>query len=319
MDLLHGLSFLEALPGEAEVIEDNWALAHFLSDYALRFAPGGEQPPSPSNGQPGFWLFLPFATIPDFPSCSLDQVRRLAIASTFAIIYNILIDTVLDDPGRPDITTQILANAALTKLHEHLYALFPASSVFWMHYRPLYENFLRSMVDERVAHKGHPQPYIYSDFKDLAQRKMSMALMNPVGQAVLNGTPEHIPSLQAAWDELNVAVVIMDDIADWEEDYRQNNFTYLLAQALHIGQPDQLLPEEDETLFTQVVFSGVMETMYRQGASHLERAAALAKEVNAEALAFLAQERATMFRKFGRQLFFRKLTALRQSMVNQTT
>lgn len=318
MDLLQGLSLLDALPGEAEIMENNEALAHFLSNYALRFAPGPELSGSSPDGQPGFWLFLPFATIPDFPACSSDHVRRLAVASTYAIIYNILFDTMLDDPDRPDTRTQILADVALAKLHEHLYALFPASSVFWIHYRPLYERFLLSMVDERVAHKGRPQPYSYPDFEDLAQRKMSMALMNPVGQAVLNGTPEHIPSLQAAWDELNVAVVIMDDIADWEEDYRQNNFTYLLAHALRIGQADQLLPEDDETLFTQVVFSGAMESLYRQGATHLERAAAIAKEINANALASLAQERAGMFRKFGRQLFLRKLTALRQNLISQT-
>lgn len=319
MDLLQALSLLEQLPIETKAIESNEVLAHYLSDFALRFVPGSESSISPLVGQARFWLFLPFATVRDFPCCSADQVHRLALASTFAIIYNILFDAVLDDPGGPDITIQVLADDALARLHEQLYTLFPAGSLFWDYYRPLYERFLQSMVEERIAHKGRPQPYSYSDFERLAQGKMSMALLNPVGQAVLDGTPERIPALQAAWDELNVAVVIMDDIADWEEDFRQGNFTYLLSKALHIEYADQLMPQDEESLFTQVVFSGAMESLYRQGVAHLERAAELARAAKSDALAALASERANMFRKFGRQLFHRKLAALHQHLAGPTT
>jgi hypothetical protein len=316
IDLKHGLALLEQLPAQAATFLEDEALSHYLSNFALRFSPDVELPKSLPVGQPDFWLFLPFATVRDFPGCAPQRVRQLAIASVCMIVYNLLFDTVVDDPGKPDITTQVLAEAALAKLHEQLYALFPPLSPFWNYYRPLYHRFLSAMIEERTAHKGRPQPYTYADYIRLSQEKMTMVLLNPLGLAVLGDSLESIPVLLAAWHELNVAVVMLDDIKDWEEDYHEANFTYLLTQALNITSPDQPLPKDESALITQVVFSGVIESLYRQGARHLDLAATLAQEIGAEALVGLANERAIMFRKFGRQLFQRKLTAWRQSVTN---
>ena len=315
MELSLGITLLKNLRPEVRSMLDDEALAHYLSNFALRFAPGVEIPESPPTGQPDFWLFLPFASAADFPLCPQEQVRQLALASTCMIIYNILFDAAVDDPGKPDVTTQVLAEYALTSMYEYLYELFPPASAFWDHYKPLYQRFLGSMVEEQSAHKGRPQPYSYTDYFRISQQKMSMVLINPIGLAILGNVPERIPALVAAWDELNVAVVILDDIKDWEDDYREGNYTYLLAQALKIDRVDnQPLPENNEDLVTRVIFSGAMEELYRRGATHLERAAELAGDANAPALTTLAKERAVMFRKFGRQLTRRKLEGLREHL-----
>ena len=174
------------------------------------------------------------------------------------------------------------------------------------------------MIEEKTYHKGHPQPYAYADYARLARDKMSMVLLNPVGQAILNGTTDRIPALLAAWDELNIAVVILDDIKDWEEDFQQGNYTYLLTKAIPIDGMDRPLPNE-EILATRVIFSGSMEALYRQGAAHLDRAAELALVAGAPALASLAEERARMFRRFGRHLLQHKLTSLRDSLIGQVS
>jgi hypothetical protein len=314
MELSQGLTLLKNLTTEAEKIEVGDALARYLSDFALHFVVGAELLEPRRTGQPDFWLFLPFATAPDFLLCSAEQIRDLALASTCMIIYNTLFDAAVDDPAKPDITTQVLAECALTSMHEHLYRLFPVGSPFWEHYKPLYERFLGSMIEECSAHKGRPQPYTYADYVRISREKMSMVLMNPVGLAILGNVPERIPELLAAWDEMDTAVVILDDIKDWEEDFQQGNYTYLLTEALHIEGKDQPMPETQEDLVTQVIFSGVMEEMYRRGAEHMERAAEWAEKAMSPALATLAQERAVMFRKFGNQLRRRKLDGLQQRL-----
>ncbi len=319
MNLTQGFLLLNQLPAAVEGLPEGQDLAWYLSDYALQFVPGKDQQrPTHTNGQPDFWLFLPFATAADFPNCSSRQTLELALASTYMIIYSFLFDTVVDDPGSPEITTQVLAEAALAKLHERLYHLFPAGSPFWGYFQPCFERFLASMVEEKTLHKNRPQAYTYEDFTRLAREKMSMVLMNPIGQAVLDGTSGRIPGLLAAWDGLNVAVIIIDDIKDWEDDYQQGNYTYLLAEALHLGENDQLMPD-GEGLVTQVVFSGVMEELYRQGAAQLDRAVDAARRASAPALAGLAEERAAMFRKFGRHLFQRKLAGLTNQLGKPVT
>ena len=317
MNLTQGLTLLKMLPGEVAGIENEKVLANYLSDFALKFAPGYEASRISLPSQPAFWLFLPFATASDFPDCSRSQIRELALAGTYAIIYNILFDTVMDNPDSSDITAQALAESTLGTLYAHLYSLFPAGSPFWDFCHPLYERFLQAMVEEKEAHKGQPQPFTYDDFCRLARGKMSLALLNPVGQAILNSSLERIPVLLKAWEELNVAVVIMDDIKDWEADFRQNNYTYLLAQALHVERTGQQTLDDGDDLISRVVFSGEMEELYRRGAAHLERAAALARSVDAPALAGLAKDRALMFRKFSRQLVLRKLNELSLHLTNQ--
>jgi hypothetical protein len=315
MELSLGLSLLKNLPTEAETVLEDVALARHLSDIALLFTgnpPGLESPRAP---QPDFWLFLPFATAPDFPLCPPEQVRKLALASTCMIIYNILFDAAVDDPAKPDITTQVLAEYALASMHEHLYALFATDSPFWNYYKPMYERFLGSMVEECSAHKGRPQPYRYDDYVRISQHKMSMVLMIPVGLAILGKVPERIPELLAAWDEMDTGVVMFDDIKDWEEDFEQRNYTYLLTEALHIDGKSHALPKNHEDLITQVTFSGAMEELYRQGAQHMDRAAELAEKANSPALATLAQERAEMFRRFVKQLVRRKLDGLREKLI----
>jgi hypothetical protein len=316
MELVTSLTLLENLPREAQAVLGMDNLCRYLSDFALRFAPGIEIPADRQPRQPDFWLYLPFATAADFPLCPPEQLRQLSLATTYMIVYNIMFDAAVDDPAKPDVTTQVLAECALANMHEQLYALFPSRSAFWVHYKPLYERFLVSMVEERASHKGRPQPYAYDDYVRISQQKMSMVLMIPIGLAILGRVPERIPSLLAAWEELNVAVVIIDDIRDWEEDFKEANYTYLLAHALEIERPDQPVPEDESTLLTRVIFSGAMEELYRRGAFHLDRAAEFAREADAPALQELARERAVMFRKFGRQLVRRKLDGLRQHLAD---
>jgi hypothetical protein len=237
MELVAGLTLLKNLPREAEAVLGMDNLARYLSDFALRFAPGIEIPADHQPRQPDFWLYLPFATAGDFPLCPPEQLRQLSLASTCMIVYNIMFDAAVDDPAKPDVTTQVLAEYALASMHEHLYALFPSGSRFWIYYKPLYERFLISMVEERALHKGRPQPYAYDDYVRISQQKMSMVLMIPIGLALLGKVPERIPLLLAAWEEMNVAVVILDDIRDWEEDFQEANYTYLLAHALEIERP----------------------------------------------------------------------------------
>lgn len=172
MELSQGLRLLENLRTETEKIEQGEALARYLSDFALLFVIGAEIPEPRRTGQLDFWLFLPFATASDFPLCTAEQVRDLALASTCMIIYNILFDAAVDDPAKPDVTTQVLAESALTSMHEHLYRLFPVGSPFWDHYKPLYERFLGSMIEECSAHKGKPQPYSYADYVRISQEKI---------------------------------------------------------------------------------------------------------------------------------------------------
>lgn len=314
MELATGLELLKNLRGQAEAVLGMDNLARYLSDFCLRFAPGLDVPPDHQPQQPDFWLYLPFATAGDFPLCPPEHLRQLSLASTCMIVYNILFDAAVDDPKKPEVTTQVLAEYALATMHEHLYALFPSGSPFWVHYQPLYERFLMSMVEERTSHKGRPQPYSYNDYVRISQQKMSMVLMIPIGLAILGNVPERIPSLLAAWEEMNVAVVILDDIRDWEDDFYEANYTYLLANALDIEYPDQPVPDNESELLTRVIFSGAMEELYRRGASHLDRAAEVASQAGAPALQELARERAVMFRKFGRQLVRRKLEGLRQHL-----
>src|ERR1041384_6549874 len=109
MDLSLGIALLQELPEKAAAIPEERALAKYLSNFARYFATGIENEEPEELYPPGFWLFLPFSTAADFPGVSHEEVRQLAVASTCMIIYNILFDATVDNPGRPDLHTQVLA------------------------------------------------------------------------------------------------------------------------------------------------------------------------------------------------------------------
>jgi hypothetical protein len=298
-------------PALCQAIEDDIPLAEALSEFVVSHLPGaGAEPEFVSRinrgRQPGFWLFLPFATAADFPNVAHSDTRRLAVASAIGILYNAWLDALLDTREVTALTilvTERIAGSLQRCLHE----LFPARSPFWPYFEACYDEFLAALLEERQRHADRQRPYAYADYCRLARGKMAMAMVNPIGLAVLDDSLRRLPDLVEAWNALNTAVVIFDDIKDWPADFQQGNITYLLAQAL-AGSAGRELTLDEVTY--RVAASGIRELLYVAAAGHLQRAVESAHQARAPELASLAQQRRDMFLEFRRHLIDQTASAL---------
>ncbi len=310
MDLAQAVVALHSLSAEAMPIAGDEALANYLSAFVLGKLPVSttlaEQGYHPRRQRPRFELFLPLAGARDFPRCSPIQVRKLALCSAYGLLYCGLMDAFFDEPDQARSDTLILAQHAFSLLHVNLMELLAGDNRFWSFLPTLLTRFFRAVQEERERHRDILLPYPYEEFCRLAKDKMAIALGNPTILATLDGTPERIPLLCDCWEEINVAVVIYDDIKDWEADLRQGNYTFLLTQVLLAsGASKENVPAGDETAHL-IAWSGIVEELYATAAAHLNKAASLAAVAGAPALAGLATERAETLLRYRHRLLGKK-------------
>lgn len=287
---------LAKLPHLVGDISDPDTLEHFLSAWVLAMLRGNVPPSNVGeipNRQVANKLFLPFRMTTDFPNCSLEQLRQLAICDAYGLVYSGWIDDVIDhlpnDREAIDLD-ECYSNAKLAYEHMivNLRKLFPPDSDFWGYLQHLVQQFSHAMQWETMHRNLSPIEYSYDEFCSLAQGKMSLALINPIALSLLNKTPDRLQGLVSAWRELSVAIILFDDIQDWKSDFEENQLSFLLNRVL----VDRKF--EKTTAFDQIMAlipsSGIISTLLGCTVAHLEQAQKIAIESHAPALANLCQD-----------------------------
>jgi hypothetical protein len=143
---------------------------------------------------------------------------------------------------------------------------------------------------------------------------MALAQINPVALALLNGTPAIIPTFQECWKAISLAVIVNDDILDWQEDYTRGNYTYLLSQVLLSSPLDievtagrlPALSEVSVALFT----SEIVEELYLRASNALQHAHDLAASQRCFGLDTLVRETAQWMQERHSAVTVRKLLQL---------
>jgi hypothetical protein len=235
--------------------------------------------------------YLPFSTASDFPAVCPNHVRILALATACLPLYMSLLDAIIDAPATTPTAAKAAIQPLLIRFYRLLSQLFPVDSSFWGEANRVLELSLQTMVDEYETHTGQVRPFPVDEFRRIAHGKMAFMQVNCIGMAMLNGTPEHIPALTECWDAIGLAAIARDDIYDWQEDYSQASYTYLLSQVLfsppfrrevEAGQLPQL-----EEVGAALFCTDLCESLYELACTDLRAAAERASEINCPALAGL--------------------------------
>jgi hypothetical protein len=304
---------------DPETVEDlpfpelEWALSDFVLSWGQRLSLSPTNWPSEAQ-RVGLPDFLPFNAASDFPAVHPGQVRTLALATTCSNLYVLLLDHIVDEPLTAPAAAKLAIQHVLLHFYRLLSQLFTADSPFWSEVERLMGLMSRAMLDEHQMHGGTVHPFSLDEFKRIARGKMACVQINCVALAMLNGTPERIPALAECWDALGLAAIIRDDCLDWQEDYRNANYTYLLSQVL-LSPPFRTkveaghLPEPAE-VGAALFCTDLIESLYMLAYAELGAAACRATEISCPALASLLRELQVKMGSRSTEMFDRKMAAL---------
>lgn len=320
-DLIAFLDRLSGLhPQEVEHIpnaELEWILAAFVLSWGQRLplAPATWPPVAERENMRQFSrIYFPFAVAADFPAVSIAQIRKLALVSAAVSLYVILLDYVVDRSAIAPAAVKLALSHVLLHAFRLLSELFPPNAPFWPEMEQCMGLMSQSMLDECQMYGDAPRPFSLDEFKRIAYEKMALARLDYISLAMLNGTPERIPTLNQCWDAIGLAAVIYDDVLDWREDYENANYTYLLSQVLfsppfraevEAGQ----LPEPTE-VGAALFCTDALESLYKLAREELRIAAEQAREIDCPALARLIIEFETKMAARSADMVGQKMAAL---------
>lgn len=190
-------------------------------------------------------------------------VARVAIPWMNLYVYTVIIDNLIDRTGLKDspallVASGLLLERGLTGLrsllpNEHLYS----------EARTFLTEMAYAAVDEVQNHRHKVVGYTDDDVTRLGQKVAGLKLCGAylLGLAPRNTTRGN--DLRVL-DVLGTAMQLLDDLGDWEEDWRSGNYTLPLTVTLAklsdigIGVDEQRLLTS-QTLLTGLVLSGALE------------------------------------------------------------
>jgi len=206
-------------------------------------ASAGPQPSSRSKrlSSPlhAYYPFLFHSLCPDVP---IETVRELARADRLYTGHLLAYDRILDQGLSKDTTGLFLAQMEHMQSLKRLYSLFPAHHAFWGYFYDCYSETWRSVREERLCHAYRLGAFSTKRFCALAKGKTALLRPFSMALAFLSERTEDLPALSTSLDQHHVALVLIDDLEDWHQDYRNCNFTYLLTRLIRkAGLTDRVL------------------------------------------------------------------------------
>jgi hypothetical protein len=177
-------------------------------------------------------------------------------ASALGSLHASVLDAVVDGRGHPDI-----APTSAAYLAQLLFAFYLDAVVRITPDRALPSSFVivatnvyTTLYEEETLHRDRPLPY--ADQKVLTNKcgeakNLMAAVLTRVDRADL------MPTVQKVVDRASLALCLMDDLMDWQEDLIEGRYTYPIQAALDqagygrcpVEDPAQLLPVVRRELF----------------------------------------------------------------------
>ncbi|NOV01410.1 hypothetical protein [Paenibacillus planticolens] len=151
-----------------------------------------------------------------------ESVNKLSLANVFVMLYYFVIDDIMDSAGGEHRDKLPLANLFQLQFQSTYRELFPSQSPFW-HY---HEAYVLEWADA-VAGESHAD-YFHTEVRKVAW-KASPVKNASTGALLLANQAERIPVVTEAVEQVLVTLQMLDDWADWEEDWEEGSYNCLLA------------------------------------------------------------------------------------------
>lgn len=228
----------------------------------------GPQPSSCSKRLPSpLHAYYPFLFHTFFQEVPVETIRELARADRLYTGHLLSYDRILDQGLSIDTTGLFLAQLEHMQSLKRLYSFFPADHAFWDYFHDCYSETWKSVREERLCHAYRLGAFSISRFCALARGKTALLRPFSMALAFLSDRTEDLPRLSTSLDQHHIALVLIDDLEDWRQDYLNRNFTYLLTRLIRkTGLRDQILSGHpvSATRVGQLLYTtGLMEKQLR--------------------------------------------------------
>jgi hypothetical protein len=189
----------------------------------------------PRTGQASSPLhaYYPFLFHTCFQDVPRETVRELSRADRLYAEHLLSYDRMLDRHRSVETAELFLAQQEHVQSLKLLHTLFAVGHPFWDYFTDCYFETWRSVREERLWHSHRIGPFPIRRFCALAKGKTAVLRPFSMALAFLARRTRDLARLSASLDLHHIALVCIDDLEDWRQDFRNFNFTYLLTRLVH--------------------------------------------------------------------------------------
>lgn len=227
----------------------------------------------------GIPLYLPYWLADAFNFENKESVcNALSMGSLYITLSVEIKDYIMDNP-KADLNFLCLSDAFLNRSIRLYQSLFSHESEFW----GLFEQYMQELYRFIIWEKGKPFLRIdpLSD-KSLMLIKKQTSFLKPTAAALtLLGNAKHqINRLSNMLEHYHIALKLVDDFVDWEDDLIKENVTSFLCLALNwLGKPTLKSVTHDE-INRYILDSSTVQLLFEKSIYHITLAKKNIKNIN---------------------------------------
>jgi hypothetical protein len=208
----------------------------------------------------GFSYIMPF-WFREMLSIDNDTCRTIAIGNTFALLYFLSQDEIIDaDPGEYKSDILPLSNLFFLNFISCYRKIIPTGSAFWEYFDRYIHEWANSILWERNEHLGKLKEYEESDFI-MFSRKAAPLKIPFAALSLIAGKASYIEHFSRMIDYDQITYQIIDDWRDLSEDLKRGNYTYLLVKVMEYCKISDINQLKEEHIKKAVLFGNVPENM----------------------------------------------------------
>jgi hypothetical protein len=241
---------------------------------------------SEERGHVGFspFYYYPFLFASAFPSVTVEDLRRIAMANRVLLEAILLTDKKIDETRPWTPKDLCLVDTYFHKALELLIPLFPLEHMFWAKTQEWYLQHARAILKEQRRHRYRLYRYTKEEFFEISTGKVALIKTNLMAMGLLSDAGDALASLMESQDRFLAGFQCFDDLRDWKEDLRHGNYTYLLTKLLLEAGFHHPFPGDESFPFDglgQVLYHrGVADDQLRMAEQYFRDALAFAKPIH---------------------------------------
>jgi len=177
-------------------------------------------------------VYYPFLFHTCFTEIPIDAVRELALADRLYTEHLLSYDRILGQQLPIQTTSLFLAHLEHMQSLKRLYSLFSLGHPFWDYFYNCYFETWKNVREEKLFHSHRIGAYSVPRFCAVAKGKTAILKPFSVALAFLSKRTEEMNRLSSSLDQHHIALLLIDDLEDWKQDFQSSSFTFLLTRLI---------------------------------------------------------------------------------------
>jgi hypothetical protein len=220
---------------------------------------------------------LPGAVAEAFPSVTPAHLRRLGLAHVLCLALAFIDDRLNDDHVGFSRELNLLRRSMEAEVQARLSEVVGAHAGYWRAARQALRDYAVAHVREAAGWRDGGADDSHARYAREAAGKLAPARLSALAVAILGGASTSIQTrLARVVDQCAIALQYVDDVGDWEDDYRSGRPTYFVRRHLSAAELRQRQPRLPVAeLRSRVRLSNASGEFLQRASHHFGRCEAL--------------------------------------------